>query len=59
MITLQDKLDQLSPERRRSVERRASVAEEMTLRQLRRALQQTQVDVAQRLERQPGERFAA
>ena len=51
MITLQDKLDQLSPERRRSVEQRAEalVAEEMTLRQLRRALQQTQVEVAQRL----------
>ena len=51
MITLQDKLDQLSPKRRRSVEQRAEalVAEEMTLRQLRRALQQTQVDVAKRL----------
>lgn len=51
MSTLQDKLDQLSPERRRRVEQRAAVlvAEEMTLRQLRQAVHQTQVEVAQRL----------
>lgn len=51
MSTLQDKLDQLSPERRHRVEQRAAmlVAEEMTLRQLRQAVRHTQVDVAQRL----------
>ena len=51
MTTLQNKLEQLSPERRRWVEQRAEAlaAEEMSLRQLRRAVRQTQVEVAQRL----------
>ena len=51
MTTVQNKLDQLSPERRRWVEQRAEAlaAEEMSLRQLRRAVRQTQVEVAQRL----------
>ncbi len=51
MTTLQDKLAELSPKRRRRVEQRTQelLAEEMSLRQLRLAVRQTQVEVAQQL----------
>lgn len=50
-ITLQDKLDQLPAERRAKVEARAAalIAEELTLRDLRRAREQTQVRLAERM----------
>ena len=49
--TLEDKLAQLPGARRARVEARAAelIAEEMTLRDLRRALDQTQVRLARRL----------
>lgn len=52
MSTLQDKLAELSPERRASVMARADelIAEELTLRQLREALNLTQSVIAERLE---------
>ena len=52
MSTLQDKLAELSPERRASVMARADelIAEELTLRQLREGLNLTQSVIAERLE---------
>ncbi len=51
MTTLTERMDKLSPERRKKVEERAKalIAEEMSLRDLRKALKQTQVRVAQKL----------
>ena len=51
MSTLNNRLDGLSPERRQRVEDRARVliAEEMSLRDLCRAREQTQASVAARL----------
>ncbi len=51
MTTLNAKLDALTPERRRLVDQRtdALVAEELSLRQLRRAVRKTQVEVAEQL----------
>ena len=51
MTTLRDRMDNLPEERRRRVEERASVliAEEMSLRQLRRAREKTQVQMAEYL----------
>ena len=51
MSTLNQRLDGLAPERRQRVEDRARVliAEEMSLRDLRRAREQTQASVAARL----------
>ena len=51
MSTLKDKLAGLSAERRGWVEQRAAtlIEEELTLRQLRRAAQQTQTDLARKL----------
>ena len=53
MVTLnvEDKIARLDPERRRRVEERAAelIAEEMTLRELRRALRLTQAHVASEL----------
>ncbi len=50
-ITLKDKMDQLSPSRRKKVEARAAqlIAEEMTLQQLRQARKLTQVRMAKTL----------
>ena len=50
-ITLKDKMKGLSPAQRKKVEARASelIAEEMTLRELRRARKLTQVKVAKKL----------
>jgi transcriptional regulator with XRE-family HTH domain len=50
-ITLKDKMKQLSPAQRKKVEARAAelIAEEMTLRELRRARKLTQVKVAKTL----------
>ncbi len=50
-ITLKDKMDQLSPLRRKKVEARAAqlIAEEMTLQQLRQARKLTQVRMAKTL----------
>ncbi len=50
-VTLEDKMNQLSPERRKKVEERAAelIAEEMTLRDLRRAHQLTQERIAESL----------
>ena len=50
-VTLRDKLARLPEERRAKVEARAAelVAEEMTLRDLRRALDRTQVHLAERM----------
>lgn len=52
MSTLQDKLAELTPERRASVMARADelIAEELTLRQLREALNLTQSVIAERLD---------
>lgn len=51
MTSLQEKLKQLSPERRRRVEERAAqlIAEEMTLRNLRQARKLTQERMAELL----------
>ncbi len=51
MSTLGERLDGLSPERRRRVEERARtlIAEEMSLRDLRKAREQTQARVAAKL----------
>ena len=51
MSTLTERMVQLPPERRKRVEERAQalIAEEMSLRDLRRARKQTQVRVAQKL----------
>ena len=51
MTTLTEKLDQLPPERRRKIEDRAKalIAEEMSLRDLRKARKQTQARVAREL----------
>ena len=51
MSTLTDRMDKLPPSRRKKVEERtwALIAEEMSLRDLRRALKQTQVRVAEKL----------
>lgn len=51
MTSLQEMLKELSPERRRRIDARAEqlFQEEMSLRDLRRAVRQTQVEVAQRL----------
>ena len=53
MVTLnvEDKIARLDPERRRRVEERTAelIAEEMTLRELRRALRLTQAHVASEL----------
>lgn len=50
-ITLEDKMMQLPPVRRKKVEARAAelIAEEMTLRQLRHARKLTQVKMAKKL----------
>ena len=50
-ITLEDKMRELSPARRKKVEARAAelIAEEMTLRQLRHARKLTQVRMAKKL----------
>jgi len=51
MTTLTEKLDRLPPARRKKVEERAKalIAEEMSLRDLRKARKQTQVRVAKEL----------
>ena len=51
MTTLSEKLDRLPPARRKKVEERAKalIAEEMSLRDLRKARKQTQVRVAKEL----------
>ena len=51
MRTLRERMSELSPERQERVEERAKalIAEEMSLQDLRKALQQTQVRVAQKL----------
>ncbi len=51
MSTLTDRMDKLPPSRRKKIEERAQelIAEEMSLRDLRKARKQTQVRVAQRL----------
>ena len=51
MKTLTERLDRLPPARRKKVEERARalIAEEMSLRDLRKALKQTQVRVAKEL----------
>ena len=51
MSTLGERLDGLAPERRRRVEERARalIAEEMSLRDLRKAREQTQASVAAKL----------
>ena len=51
MSTLTERMDQLPPARRKSVDERAKalIAEEMSLRDLRRARKQTQVRVAEKL----------
>ena len=51
MSTLTERMAQLPPPRRKRVEERAQalIAEEMSLRDLRRALKQTQVRVAEKL----------
>ena len=51
MTTLSDKMETLPEERRRRVEERAQplIAEEMSLRDLRRAMEMTQVHVAKEL----------
>ena len=51
MTTLKDKLDRLPAERRAWIEQRAAalLEEELSLRQLRRAAQQTQTDLARKL----------
>ena len=51
MSTLTDKIEKLPPSRRKKVEERARVlvAEEMSLRDLRKALKQTQERVAEKL----------
>ena len=51
MTTLTERLDRLSPARRKKVEERAKalIAEEMSLRDLRKARKQTQVRVAKEL----------
>src|ERR1700689_324410 len=50
-ITLKDKMKELSPAQRKKVKARAAelIAEEMTLRELRRARKLTQVEVAKTL----------
>jgi transcriptional regulator with XRE-family HTH domain len=50
-ITLKDKMEQLSPAQRKKVQARAAelIAEEMTLRELRRARKLTQVKMAKTL----------
>ena len=50
-VSLQEMMDRLPAERRRKVEARAGelIAEELTLRDLRRAMGQTQVALAERL----------
>ena len=60
MTTLTERLDKLTPARRKRVEARAKVliAEEMSLQDLRKARKQTQVRVAKELGDQPGERLA-
>ena len=49
--TLQEKIDQLSPEHKTEVEARADelILEELSLRALRKGLERTQVDVAEAL----------
>lgn len=51
MITLTDRMDKLPPSRRKKIEERARalIAEEMSLRDLRKARKQTQVRVAKKL----------
>ena len=51
MSTLEQRLEQLPPERRQRVEERAHtlIADEMSLRDLRRAREQTQASVAAKL----------
>ena len=51
MSTLTDRMDKLSPSRRKKVEERARVliAEEMSLRDLRKARMQTRMRVAEKL----------
>ena len=50
-ITLADKMNELTPAHRKKVEARAAelIAEEMTLRELRRARKLTQVKIARKL----------
>jgi hypothetical protein len=50
-VSLQDMMDRLPNERRQNIEARADalIAEEMSLRDLRRAMDQTQVAVAEKL----------
>ena len=51
MSTLAERMDRLPPKRRKQVEERAEalIAEEMSLRDLRKARKQTQVRVARKL----------
>ena len=51
MATLDERLDALPPERRERIEQRAQdlIAEEMSLRDLRRAREQTQASLAEKL----------
>ena len=51
MSTLAERMDKLPPERRKKVEERAEalIAEEMSLRDLRKARRQTQVRIAKKL----------
>lgn len=51
MSTLADRMNKLPPSRRKKIEKRAQalIAEEMSLRDLRKALKQTQVRVAKKL----------
>ena len=51
MSTLTDRMDKLPPSRRKKIEERARalIAEEMSLRDLRKARKQTQVRVAKKL----------
>ena len=50
-VNVNDKIRKLSPDQRKKVEARAAelIAEEMSLRDLRKALDRTQADIADRL----------
>ena len=60
-LNVDDRIARLDPARRRKVEERAAelIAEEMTLRELRKARQLTQARVATELGHHPGRRLAA
>ena len=59
-LNVEDKIARLAPHQRRKVEERAAalIAEEMTLRELRKARQLTQARVATELGYHPGRRLA-